>query len=78
MPRATPRCGPISSDEHRCNEARANCGNDYRSNEYLEHFVNAQSDADRERAGRVMRRMLQMSKLDVGERQTAYEGEQGQ
>lgn len=30
-------------------------------------------DADRERAGRVMRRMLQMSKLDVAELQAAYE-----
>jgi predicted 3-demethylubiquinone-9 3-methyltransferase (glyoxalase superfamily) len=35
-------------------------------------------DADRERAGRVMRRMLQMSKLDVAELQAAYEGEKGQ
>jgi hypothetical protein len=34
-------------------------------------------DADRERAGRVMRRMLQMSKLDVAELQAAYEGEEG-
>ncbi len=30
-------------------------------------------DADRERAGRVMRRMLQMTKLDVAELQAAYE-----
>jgi len=30
-------------------------------------------DADRERAGRVMRRMLQMSKLDIAELQAAYE-----
>ncbi len=29
-------------------------------------------DADRERAGRVMRRMLQMTKLDVAELQAAY------
>jgi len=29
-------------------------------------------DADRERAGQVMRRMLQMSKLDVTELQAAY------
>jgi predicted 3-demethylubiquinone-9 3-methyltransferase (glyoxalase superfamily) len=32
-------------------------------------------DADRERAGRVMRRMLQMTKLDVAELQAAYDGE---
>ena len=30
-------------------------------------------DADRERAGQVMRRMLQMSKLDVAELQAAYD-----
>jgi predicted 3-demethylubiquinone-9 3-methyltransferase (glyoxalase superfamily) len=30
-------------------------------------------DADRERAGQVMRRMLQMSKLDVAELEAAYE-----
>jgi len=30
-------------------------------------------DADRERAGRVMRRMLQMTKLDVGELRAAYD-----
>jgi predicted 3-demethylubiquinone-9 3-methyltransferase (glyoxalase superfamily) len=30
-------------------------------------------DADRERAGQVMRRMLQMTKLDVAELQAAYE-----
>ena len=32
-------------------------------------------DADRERAGRVMRRMLQMTKLDVAELQAAYDQE---
>jgi predicted 3-demethylubiquinone-9 3-methyltransferase (glyoxalase superfamily) len=31
-------------------------------------------DADRERAGQVMRRMLQMTKLDIAELQAAYEG----
>jgi predicted 3-demethylubiquinone-9 3-methyltransferase (glyoxalase superfamily) len=35
-------------------------------------------DADRERAGRVMRRMLQMGKLDVAELQAAYEGGEGE
>ena len=35
-------------------------------------------DADRERAGQVMRRMLQMSKLDVAELQAAYEGGKGE
>jgi predicted 3-demethylubiquinone-9 3-methyltransferase (glyoxalase superfamily) len=34
-------------------------------------------DADRERAGQVMRRMLQMGKLDVAELQAAYEGGKG-
>ena len=34
-------------------------------------------DADRERAGQVMRRMLQMAKLDVAELQAAYEREKG-
>jgi len=32
-------------------------------------------DPDRERAGRVMRRMLQMVKLDVAELRAAYDGE---
>jgi predicted 3-demethylubiquinone-9 3-methyltransferase (glyoxalase superfamily) len=31
-------------------------------------------DADRERGGRVMRRMLQMQKLDIAELQAAYDG----
>ena len=31
-------------------------------------------DADREKAGRVMRRMLQMTKLNVAELQAAYDG----
>jgi len=35
-------------------------------------------DADRERAGRVMRRMLQMTKIDVAELQAAYEGGEGE
>ena len=35
-------------------------------------------DADRERAGQVMRRMLQMSKLDIAELQAAYEGGAGE
>ncbi len=35
-------------------------------------------DADRERAGQVMRRMLQMTKLDVAELQAAYAGEEGE
>ena len=35
-------------------------------------------DADRERAGQVMRRMLQMTKLDVAELQAAYERGRGE
>jgi predicted 3-demethylubiquinone-9 3-methyltransferase (glyoxalase superfamily) len=35
-------------------------------------------DADRERAGQVMRRMLQMGKLDVAELHAAYEGGDGE
>jgi predicted 3-demethylubiquinone-9 3-methyltransferase (glyoxalase superfamily) len=35
-------------------------------------------DEDRERAGQVMRRMLQMTKLDVAELQAAYAGEEGE
>ena len=34
-------------------------------------------DTDRERAGQVMRRMLQMSKIDVAGLQAAYEGGEG-
>ena len=35
-------------------------------------------DADRKRAGQVMRGMLQMTKLDVAELQAAYEGREGE
>jgi len=35
-------------------------------------------DADREKAGQVMRRMLQMTKLDIAELQAAYEAGKGE
>jgi hypothetical protein len=37
-------------------------------------LTQALRDPDREAAGRVLRRMLQMQKLDVAELQAAYDG----